>query len=236
MWVDMAIVSAFLVPSVSGPGFEAGFQAASDALIRSEPDVLLVFASGWQTDGDQQWLAVDPAQRLKVDGELAEACIAGTRAIGIESALAGQLVEAGVSDALRFNRAGLPVVVAANNLGHDFNATERLGGLAGAVAERLKRRVAVIGIGGLSANTDGTDPLPAEDDQWNRTMLALISQGDIYQIRCEMREPATQARADSGFKHFAWVLGALGGVFTGATLHAYGGFGTGGGAVLEFEL
>lgn len=55
----MAVVSAFLVPNVSDPSFEAGFEAASDALIRSEPDVLLVFASGWQTDGDQQWLAVD---------------------------------------------------------------------------------------------------------------------------------------------------------------------------------
>ncbi len=236
MWADMAVVSAFLVPSLLDPSFDAGVQAVSEALIRSEPDVLLIFASGWQTDGDQQWLAVDPAQMLRIDDELTEACIAGTRAIGIESALGGRLVDAGVSDALRFNRAGLPIVLAANNVGHDFNATERLGGLAGAVAERLKRRVAVIGIGGLSAKTDANDPLPAEDDRWNRTMLSLITQGDIYQIRCEMREAVAQARADSGFKHFAWVLGALGGVFTGATLHAYGVCGTGGGAVLQFQL
>jgi 2-aminophenol/2-amino-5-chlorophenol 1,6-dioxygenase alpha subunit len=237
MWVGMAVVSAFLVPAQSAPGFAAAFEMAADALVRSQPDVLLVFTTRWQSEGDLQWLT--PSEHapngFQIDSELAQACIAGTRAIGIESSRVMAIAEID-PESLQLNKAGVPIVIAANNPGHDFNVTERIGGLAAAVAERLKRRVAVIGVGGLSMPTDAGEALSDDDDQWNQKILNLIVQGDIYALRCELKEFTAQARADNGFKHFGWVLGALGGVFTGATLHAYGACGAGGGAVLEFQL
>ena len=39
-----------------------------------------------------------------------------------------------------------------------------------------------------------------------------------------------------GFKHFAFILGAIGGNFNGATVHAYGPLYGSGGAVVEFDL
>jgi 2-aminophenol/2-amino-5-chlorophenol 1,6-dioxygenase alpha subunit len=233
----MAIVSAFLVPAQSAPGFVAGLQVAADALARSEPDVLLIFTTQWQTKGTLQWLT-RPEQApdgFKIDCELAEACIAGTRAIGVESSRVKAVAEI-ATESLQVNQVGVPIVIAANNPGYDFSVTERIGGLAAAVAERLKRRVAVIGIGGLSMQADAGEALSSDDDLWNQKILNLIVQGDIYALRCQIKEFTAQARADNGFKHFAWVLGALGGVFTGATLHSYGACGPGGGAVLEFQL
>lgn len=234
MWVDMAVVSAFLVPALSAPGFAEGFRKAADALIRSQPDVLLVFTTRWRCEGDLQWLA-QTAHGLQIDSDLTEACIAGTRAIGVESSRALTAAEI-EPESLQVNMAGLPIVMAANNPGHDFNVTERIGGLAAAVGERLRRRVAVIGVGGLSTRADAGALLSSSDDQWNQKILEVIIRGDIYALRCELKEFKAQARADNGFKHFAWILGALGGVFTGATLHAYGACGAGGGAVLEFQL
>ena len=47
---------------------------------------------------------------------------------------------------------------------------------------------------------------------------------------------AGAARVDMGFKHFAFILGAIGGNFNGATVHAYGPLYGSGGAVVEFDL
>lgn len=250
----MAIVSAFLIPSMPSPALAAGCALAADALARSAPDVLLVFANSWQSDGDLLWSmpgATDaPSADPQIDAELAEACIAGTRAIGVESAPDihfTRSVDPASLDVLRqFNRQGLPVVIAASNVAHDFNRTERLGGLAAAVAQRLKRRVAVVGIGGLSTGSPSTGSpstgaalspaLSDDEDRWNRQILDLIEKGDIYALRCALPQFNEQARADGAFKHFAWILGALSGVFTGAGLHAYGASGAGGAAVIEFVL
>ena len=46
---------------------------------------------------------------------------------------------------------------------------------------------------------------------------------------------AREARADMGFKHFAWVLGAIGGRFHSGTVHAYGPIYGSGAAVVEFH-
>jgi 2-aminophenol/2-amino-5-chlorophenol 1,6-dioxygenase alpha subunit len=237
----MAVVSAFLIPGTLSPALASGCELAADALARSAPDVLLVFANGWQSNGDLLWSmpdGTDTSADPQIDAELAEACIAGTRAIGVESAPDANFIQrldpASLDILRQLNRQGLPVVIAASNDGHDFNRTERLGGLAAAVAQRLRRRVAVVGIGGLS--TGAAQTLSDDEDRWNRQILDLIEKGDIYELRCALPQFNEQARADGAFKHFAWILGALSGVFTGAGLHAYGASGAGGAAVIEFVL
>jgi 2-aminophenol/2-amino-5-chlorophenol 1,6-dioxygenase alpha subunit len=39
-----------------------------------------------------------------------------------------------------------------------------------------------------------------------------------------------------GFKHFGWIMGALGGRFHGARIHAYGAVYGSGAAVVEFKF
>ena len=44
-----------------------------------------------------------------------------------------------------------------------------------------------------------------------------------------------EAKVDMGFKHFAWVLGALGGNWRQATVHAYAPVYGSGAAIVEFR-
>ncbi|HCN73681.1 MAG TPA: tRNA U-34 5-methylaminomethyl-2-thiouridine biosynthesis protein, partial [Pusillimonas sp.] len=59
---------------------------------------------------------------------------------------------------------------------------------------------------------------------------------DVSQLRQLIPEFAREARADMGFKHFHWVLGALRGRFMGARVHGYGPIYGSGAAVIEFTL
>ena len=109
-------------------------------------------------------------------------------------------------------------------------------------AVRLGRRVAVIGVGGLSGSTFRREIDPADDhiasaseDAWNRRMLDTMVRGDASAIKALIADYAREARADMGFKHFAWVLGAIGGRFHSATVHAYGPTYGSGAAVVEFH-
>jgi 2-aminophenol/2-amino-5-chlorophenol 1,6-dioxygenase alpha subunit len=136
-----------------------------------------------------------------------------------------------------------PLVMASNNLYHDAALTEKLGALAANCAAEQGKRAAVLGIGGLSGSMfreqiDVRDDRLAseQDDQWNQRVLRLIESGDIPQLRRLLPEYAAQARADMGFKHFFWILGALGGRFSSARVHGYGPLYGSGGAVIEFIL
>ena len=67
-------------------------------------------------------------------------------------------------------------------------------------------------------------------------MLALLESGDAGQLRELMPEYAGQAKAEMGFKHMSWLLGALGGQFRGAKVLEYAPLYGSGGAVVEFKV
>ena len=136
------------------------------------------------------------------------------------------------------------LVIAANNLYHDYETTRRLGAMAAREAARMGRRVAVVGVGGLSGSTftreidiaDDHIASPA-DEEWNRRVLELMAAGDGQAIRELAGNAAGGARVDMGFKHFAWLAGAMGERWShGATVHAYGPIYGSGAAVVEFGL
>ena len=255
-----------LKPEALGWGrLAAAMQRAGRALEASRPDAVLVYSTQWLAVLDQQWLTRKRSTGIHVDEnwyefgdlpydihadtELAHACVAGSPRLGVHArgvnyegfpidtgtVVACSLL--GVGGALR------PLVVASNNLYHDGDTTERLGTLAAACADEQGKRVAVIGIGGLSGSLFRTEIDPradriasTEDDRWNQRVLQLIESGDVGQLRRVVPEFAKQARADMGFKHFHWVLGALKGRFTGARVHGYGPVYGSGAAVVEFTL
>ncbi|MDE0717226.1 MAG: tRNA U-34 5-methylaminomethyl-2-thiouridine biosynthesis protein, partial [Rhodospirillaceae bacterium] len=74
------------------------------------------------------------------------------------------------------------------------------------------------------------------DGDWNRRILRLLEKGETGQLDSRIEDYAREARVDMGFKHFAWVRGAVGGRFFGARVHGYGPAHGAGAAVIEFRL
>jgi 2-aminophenol/2-amino-5-chlorophenol 1,6-dioxygenase alpha subunit len=136
-----------------------------------------------------------------------------------------------------------PLVITSNNVYHDWQMTETLGRVAAEQAEALGRKIAVVGVGGLSGSYYRHDIDIAKDsiaspteDEWNRRILSLMERGELAELLEQCPAYAAEARVDMGFKHFAFLLGALGGQFSGATIHGYGPLYGAGGAVVEFQL
>lgn len=268
----MAVVSAFLVPGCPLPQLRpdvapwgrlrTALEQAGKRLAASRPEVVLVYSTQWFAVLDQLWITRERSSGLHVDenwhefGELpfditsdpavANGCIDGCRAAGIHARgvdYDGFPIDSGTIAAttlMGFGDGSRPIVVAANNLYHSPAQTEALGGIA--VAAAGARRVAVVGIGGLS-NTmfrDSIDPQADRissdaDDQWNRRLLDGLVSGDDAGLRELLPTYVAEARPDMGLKHLHWVLGANGGRLGKATVHGYEPLYGSGGAVVEFS-
>ena len=240
-----------------------GLRQAGRALISSRPDTLLVYSTQWLAVLDQLWQTAPRVRGLHVDENwheyggmkfdmqidtpLTQACIAATGEIGIRSKEVNYdafPIDSGTIAANHFlNPEGRwKVTITSNNVYHDPAQTEKLGALAAREAERLGRKVAAIGIGGLSGTLFreeidiAQDRIASpEDDRANRELLQLLEGADAGALRQFVPDYAGKARADMGLKHFYWVLGCLGGSWQGAKVHAYGpAYGTGA-AVVEFK-
>ena len=270
----MPRVAAFLVPGSPlpylrpdvapwAPLARAHAEAAS-ALAAARPDVLLVYSTQWiavldllwqmrpHVEGlhvDENWYEYgDLPFDLRIDTELAAACIAASPRIGIRSKgvdYEGFPIDTGTIVANRFLNPGsrVPLVIAANNVYHDWQRTEQLGALVVAEADRLGRRHALIGVGGLSGTIFrqeidlANDRIAsAEDDSANRALLDALAGTDGVRLRAVCADFAGKARADMGMKHLAFVLGGLGDRYAGARTLAYGPNYGSGAAVIEFEV
>lgn len=270
----MTIVSAFLVPGSPLPYVKRdnppwgeiakGMEAAGKALLASNPDVLLIYSTQWLAVLDELWITRKRSKGLhvdenwhefgdlpfdlKADVDLAKACVAASKDVGVKSRpvdFDAFPIDTGTIVANNFLNPGskLPVVIAANNLYHDWNTTAELGRIAAREADRQGKRAAVIGVGNLSGaffrhKIDIAKDKVAEpvQDKWNRKMLDLAVKGDAKGFIDAVPNFAREAKADMGFKHAGWIMGAIGRTFTGATVHAYGPvYGTGA-AVVEFKL
>lgn len=245
-------------------GIASAYRAAGRALSAARPDTILVYSTQWMAVLDQLWqmrrsfddLHVDEnwyeygdlEYQISCDTELAAACIEGSKEIGISSKGVDYEkfpIDTGTIIANGFLNPGgrIPLTIGSNNLYHSFDDTIRLAEMAVDKANRMGRRVAILGVGGMSGSifrheiditSDGI--ATAEDDEWNRKMLARIQQGgSVSELSAFAQEYAKAAKADMGFKHFAWVLGGLGRNISGAQIHAYGATYGSGAAVIEFR-
>lgn len=269
----MSIVSAFLVPGSPLPQLRPdiapwgrlrdALATVGESLAASRPDCVLVYSTQWFAVLDQLWITRPRSTGLHVDenwhefGEqpfdihsepaLAQRCIDACNGAGIKTRGVDYdqfPIDTGTITAatlMGFGTSALPMVAAANNLYHSGEQTEQLGAIAAAALH--DKRVAVVGIGGLSnsmfrENIDlRKDRYVSEnDDAWNRRLLALIEGGDVDAVRAILPEYAEQARPDMGLKHFHWLLGAMGGGFRPAVVHEYAPLYGSGGAVVEFRL
>jgi 2-aminophenol/2-amino-5-chlorophenol 1,6-dioxygenase alpha subunit len=239
-----------------------GAVRAAAALAASKPDVLLIYSTQWIAVLDQLWqtrphstgLHVDEnwyeygelMMDVRADVDLAQACIAAATAAGIRSKAVDYdqfPIDSGTIVANGFLNpdARIQVVIAANNLYHDFAGTEQLGRIAAEQAALQGKRAAVIAVGGMSASYFDHDIDIAGDrivndatDAANRALLEAMTQGSDA-LRAGLPAYNAATKGDMGLKHLGWLLGATGG-FEGATVHAYGATYGAGAAVVEFHL
>lgn len=237
---------------------------AGELLALQQVDTLLVYSTQWIAVLDELWqmrghvhgLHVDENWYefgdlpfdLRVDTEVTAAAIAATTAFGVRSKgvdYEGFPIDTGTVVANGFLNAGgkARLVIASNNVYHDWATTERLAASAAAAAESMGRRYAVVGVGGLSGalfreeidlQTDHV--ASAEDDALNRDLLSALDSPDVAAIRRHAAEHAGRTRADMGLKHLAWILGAVGERYVGAETLAYGPTYGSGAAVIHFKL
>ncbi|MDT8320560.1 MAG: tRNA U-34 5-methylaminomethyl-2-thiouridine biosynthesis protein [Xanthomonadales bacterium] len=238
-------------------------QVAGQALAASAPDTIVVYSTQWIAVLDQLWQTRPQLEGVHVDEnwheygdlpfdmtidlELAERAVAATNAAGIKSKgvnYDGFPIDTGTIVAANFLNPGnrLPLVITANNVYHDWQRTGEIGRIAVEQAAQLNRKVAIVAVGGLSGTCFrhsidiGSDHLALEsDDAWNRKILQLMEQGQVDDLLAACPQYAAEAKVDMGFKHLAFLLGALGGGFKAATVHGYGPLYGTGGAVVEFH-
>jgi len=240
----------------------AAYDEAGELLAASAPDVIAIYSTQWMAVLDELWqtrahvvgehvdenwheYGVMPFD-MHIDTALTAACIERTNEFGIRSRGVDYdqfPVDSGTITATHFLNPGgrLPLVIAANNLYHDGAVTEQLAATVRQQADALGRRVALVGVGGLSGTIfrDDIDPnedhlaSPADDEE-NRRMLDLIAAGDAAAVRAALPAYARDAKADMGFKHMSWLLGGLGDGYESAQILGYGPAWGAGSAVVAF--
>ena len=214
------------------------------------PDAIVIYSSRWYAVLDQLWQGRPHMTGLHVDenwhefGEmrydistdvsLARVCSRAASRAGISSKVvnyAGFPLDSATVSASHFvNPEGLiPSVVVANNLYYDYQKTRQLGEIVAEQAVAQGKRVVVLALGGLSGSEFRderaltTDELvSAGDDHWNKRILKMIESRDTEGLARLIPDFVKEARADMGFKHMAFALGALGGRLGEASAYAYG--------------
>ncbi len=242
----------------------SGMERAAKQLAEREVDLVAVYSTQWIAVLDQLWqtrtqlegVHVDETWHeygeipfsLRVDTAFAHACVAHATAAGVRSRAVDYdafPIDTGTLVANRFldPSGALPFAMTSNNLYHDVAVTRLIGTVMREVAELQSKRVAVVGVGGLSGSLlreaiDVTQDRIArpEDDAWNRRVLGLLEAGRVAEFEGLWGEFAAEAKADMGFKHFAFLLGAMGGGFRGAEVLGYAPTHGAGAAAIAFEL
>ncbi len=241
-----------------------GMKAAGASLMESSPDTIVIYSTGWFAVLDQLWQMRPHLQGVHVDhnwheyGELpfdihidtrlTQAAIDNANAQGIKSKGVDYdqfPIDTGTIVASNFLNADhkLPVLNTSNNLYHDWEMTDRLGAIVAEEAGKLDKKIAVVAVGGLSGafyrqkiDIAEDSIVSQQDDDWNRRILQLIEGGDASAMLAECPDYAQQAKVDMGFKHMAFIKGALGSRLAGGKVHAYGPVYGAGAAVIEFSV
>lgn len=269
----MPCVAAFLVPGLPHPllkpdnvpwaQLSAAYKRAGSSMASAQPDTIILYSTQWIAVLDELWQARphlkgvhvdenwyeygDLPFDMRMDTDLAHACVTATQFIGINSKPVdydGFPIDTGTIVADSFlNEGHVPLTVCSNNIYHDWDTTVRLGQVATDIAEQMGRRYALVGVGGLSAATFReeinirNDRLhDSESDRWNRTILDLLERGEVEGLKRALPDYVQEAKPDMGFKHLAFVLGGLKERFLGAHVHGYGPIYGSGAAVVEFRF
>ena len=162
--------SGIIRPGVKSP---APWKRPASPWSPSAPDLIVIYSTQWIAVLDQLWqtravlqgLHVDENWHeygdlpfdMKIDVEFAELALKKTATAGIKAKGVDYdhfPVDTGAIVASNFlNPDGaIPLAITSNNVYHDWQMTESLGRVAADSAAELDRKLAVIGVGGLSGS------------------------------------------------------------------------------------
>ena len=233
-------------------------------LAESSPDTIIIYSTSWVAVLDQLWQTRSSLQGVHVDEnwheygelpfaididvELAKSAIQHANRAGIKSKDVDYdqfPIDTGTIVTSNFLNPDkkFPLVIASNNLYHDWAETEKLGMIAVEAAGQLGRKVTIVVIGNLSGTfyrheIDITEDKVASygEDQWNRKILGLISQNQMDEVFELCPQYGQEAKVEMGFKHMAFLKGALGKQLDGGKVLAYEPVYGSGAAVIHFPV
>lgn len=204
----------------------------------SGADVILYFSTQWlsvlgylfQADPNPEWTHVDHNwhelgsmhYKMRVDTEFAAAYASEVRAMGHyvrEVNYRGFPIDTGivVAQALLNPDNRFRAAMVSCNMYAEKQETLSIGQAAIRALEKSGKRAVVVCVSGLSNRFEVKDIDPQndklsslKDDEWNRKVLELLSEGRLEDVSEIMREFSRQANADMGGRAIWWLNGLCG--------------------------
>jgi 2-aminophenol/2-amino-5-chlorophenol 1,6-dioxygenase alpha subunit len=204
----------------------------------SDAEMVLYFSTQWlsvlgylfQADPNPQWTLVDHNWHeygsihydFKMDADFARSYMAEVKELGHyvrEVNYRGFPIDTGsiVAQKLLNPTNRLPAAMASCNMYAEKQETLSIGQAAMRAIEKHGKRTVVVVVSGFSSRFETTDIDPAKDklsslkdDEWNRKVLDLFSEGRLEDVSEIAREYSRQANADMGFKGIWWLNGLTG--------------------------
>jgi len=233
------------------------YEKLAAELAKSNADLLLVYSTQWlsvighlfQTDPRPKWLHVDQnwyefgeiPYEFPVDAEFGQAYAEEAAANGLTASTVnyyGFPIDTGTIVALKLlnpdNR--LPASIVSCNVYAEREETILLGEAGARALKKQGKRAIAVCVTSLSNRFIVGEIDPArdhissqKDDEWNRKVLDLLSEGRIEDVSQAARQFAREANADMRFKAIWWLAGLTGQMnrFTGRVLEYQPVWGTG---------
>lgn len=214
------------------------YEALAREIEQSDAELMLLYSTQWfsvighlfQTDPNPQWTLVDQnwyeygeiPYSFRVDAGFGELYTKVARDMGMQAApvnYRGFPIDTGTVVALKLlnphNR--IPVSVVSCNIYAERDETRMLGFAGRKALEQYGKKAIVVCVTNLSNRYHTSDVDPADDrvssqkdDEWNRKILEILSEGRLEDTAQVAREFAREANADMNFKAI-WWLAALAG-------------------------
>jgi 2-aminophenol/2-amino-5-chlorophenol 1,6-dioxygenase alpha subunit len=215
-----------------------GFDRVRREIEQTEADLILFYSTQWisiighqvQADPAPEWTLVDQEwhelgsmpYRLRVDADFASEVEAAAKQRGLQArtvAYRGFPVDTGTVVASRLlnpdNR--LPVSVFSCNMYADRAETIVWGKAVRDALERQNKRAIAVAVTALS-NRMFTRPIdPADDrissvkdDEWNRKILEILSEGRLEDVAQHAREFTAEANGDQKLRAIWWLAALMG--------------------------
>ncbi len=226
----------------------------SDLILYCSTQWLSVLGYTFQADPEPEWTHVDPnfhelgsmKYQFKIDPAFAEIYSAEVKKRGHHTMLAhyrGFPVDTGTIVAQKLLNPGnkLKAAMVSCNMYAEKNETIEIGRAGLHALEKTGQRAVVVLVSSLSNRFFIKDINPredhissAKDDEWNRKICELLSDGRLEDVAQVARDFGREANGDMGFKGIWWLNGLCGesNDFHGK-LHAYEAIHGTGGAVVS---
>ncbi|HEX8616032.1 MAG TPA: Rid family detoxifying hydrolase [Thermoanaerobaculia bacterium] len=212
------------------------YEAVGREIAKSGAELLLVYSTQWfsvighlfQVDPKPAWTLVDAnwyeygsiPYEFTIDPEFGKLYCGITKSRGMQAATVayhGFPIDTGTVVALKLLNPdnAIPASVVSCNIYAEREETRALGVAGRAAIDAYGKKTIVVCVTNFSNRYEVADIDPAndrissqKDDEWNRKLLEMLSEGRLEDVAQVARDFAREANADMGFKAI-WWLGAV---------------------------